>query len=193
MLYSKIDPVITSRSLALITAPARASLMCSTVTMDRMRPSISNIEPLRKSFVLINEELHCVQVTVETEAGDDTARRPRGHPAGAELLAGVDGGDVHLHDRQAKGLQTIVEGQRIVRQRSRVDDHAVGARSLLLQEVDDLALAVALKDRHLDLQLARLVAHHLVQVDQRPGAVDVRLALAEEVQVRPVDGEQLPH
>src|SRR5579864_4157521 len=110
-LCSKIDPVITSRSFALITAPARASLMCSTVTMDRMRPSISNIEPLRKSFVLINEKLHCVQVAVETEARDHTARGASGHAAGAELLAGVNVGDVHLHDRQAQGLETIVEGE----------------------------------------------------------------------------------
>src|SRR5436305_8362734 len=120
-LCSKIDPVITSRSFALITAPARASLMCSTVTIDRMRPSISNIEPLRKSFVLINEELHRVQVTVETKAGDDPARGARSHALGAELLTRVDVGDVDLHDRQAQRLQTIVEGERVVRERARVD------------------------------------------------------------------------
>src|SRR5437588_863804 len=52
-LCSKIEPVSTLRSFVLITAGWRASLMCSTVTIETSCPSISNIVPLRKSLVVI--------------------------------------------------------------------------------------------------------------------------------------------
>src|SRR5579859_3248426 len=186
-------PGQTSRSLALITAPARASLMCSTVTMDRSRPSISNIVPFRKSFVLINQKLHRMQVPVETKARDHAPRGSRREASRTPLFARVDVRDVDLDDRQPQGLQTIVEGYRIVRERARVDDDSLRAGALLLQEVDDLALVVALENGDLDVQLLRLLAHHVVEVGQRPRAVYVRLALAQQVEVRPVDDDDLLH
>src|SRR5690348_76797 len=147
-LCSKIEPVITLRSLALITAPARASLMCSTVTMDRICPSISNIVPLRKSLVLttlLRQKLQCQNVSVESEPGDDATRRARGHAVGSPFLACMDVRDVNLHDRQPERLEAIVQSQRIVRESAGIDDHAQCSGSFLLEEVDDLAFAVALK------------------------------------------------
>src|SRR5207302_9315440 len=160
---------------------------------DSSRPSVSNIVPLRKSFVLINagEKLHGEYVPVEAEACDHSPRGTRGDAAGAELLAGVDVGDVHLHHRHRERLETIVEGKRVVRERARVDDDPGRGRRLLLQEVDDLAFVVALEQRHLRVALSRGFANHLVQVGQRSGAVDVRLALAEQVQVGAVDDADL--
>src|SRR6266849_2889936 len=193
-LCSKIEPVITLRSLALMTAPARASLMCSTVTMDRSWPSISNIVPGRKSLVLttlFRQVLQSELVAVEPEPCDDAAGRACGHAFGSKLLARVDVGEVDLHHREGKRLQAIVEGERVVRERSRVDDHAGRTRRLRLQAVDDLPLAVALAKGHLHFQLRRTRSHHVVQVWQRPRAVDLRLPLAEKVQVGSVDDHDL--
>src|SRR5579859_2349786 len=194
-LCSKIEPVRTSRSLALMTAPARASLMCSTLTMDSSRPSISNMVPFRKSFVLIKaaEKLHSEYVPIEAQACDHSPRGARRHAAGAELFAGVNVGDMHLHHRHRERLETIVEGERVVRQRPGVDDDPSRARGLLLQEVDDLALVVALEQRNLAMTLACGFANQLVQVGQGAGAVDLRLALAQQVQVGPVDDDDLLH
>src|SRR5438067_12901331 len=123
-LCSKIAPVMTLRSLALMTAPARASLMCSTLTMERICPSISNIVPLRKSFVLIkvSQELHCQQVAFETEPGDDAASPARRHAAGTELLPRVDVRDVDLDHRQAQRLQTVQQCDRVVGQSAGIEN-----------------------------------------------------------------------
>src|SRR5712692_3331218 len=193
-LCSKIEPVITLRSLALMTAPARASLMCSTVTMDRSWPSISNIVPGRKSLVLttlFRQVLQSELVAVEPEPGDDAASSACRHAFGSKLLARVDVRDVNLHHRERKRLQTIVDGERVVRERARVDDHAGRTRRLRLKEVDDLSLAVALEKGHLHIQLGRARSHHVGQFCQRPRAVDLRLPLAEKVQVGSVDDQEL--
>src|SRR5206468_6200082 len=67
------------------------------------------------------------------------------------------------------------------------------AGRLLLQEVDDLAFVVALEDIDLQAELARLVAHGLVQVVQRAGAVDVRLSFAQKVEVGSMDHNHAFH
>src|SRR5215472_1581757 len=74
-------------------------------------------------------------------------------------------------------------------QRGGVDDHAQRAWRVLLQEIDELAFGVALKEAHLDLQRLRLRAHELLQVGERPRAVDLRLPLPEQVEIRPVDDD----
>src|SRR6266852_925485 len=80
-----------------------------------------------------------------------------------------------------------------MRERGRVDDDACRPRRLLLQEVDDLRLSIALKEFNLDFQLTRLDADRLHQVGQRFGPVDVGLPLAEQVQVGAVDDEEPLH
>src|SRR5712692_856965 len=146
-LCSKIEPVSTLRSLALMTAPARASLMCSTVTMDSSWPSISNIVPLRKSLVLIKsvQKVHRQEVSLKAESGNHAACRACSDAARPKLLARVDVRDVHLHRRQSKRLQAVVQRDRVVGERCRVDHDTGRSGSLLLEEVDDLALAVALE------------------------------------------------
>src|SRR6266478_1065492 len=106
-LCSKIDPVSRLRSFALMTAPARASLMCSTLTTSSSCPSISNMVPLRKSLVEINEILHRQYVARETEACDDSAS-PAGRDAlRTKLFARVDVRDVNLDCRHGNCLQAI--------------------------------------------------------------------------------------
>src|SRR2546423_2054735 len=124
-LWSKIGPSRMLRSFALMMAPARASLMCSTVTMLSSFPSISNAVPTRKSFVSINQVLQCHQVAARPEPGDDAGRGGGRHVAGSErLLPGVQVRDVNLDGRDVERAQTIVERVTIVGQRPRVDDDA---------------------------------------------------------------------
>src|ERR1700680_1742051 len=98
-LCSKIDPVSTFRSLALMTAPARASLMCSTVTTSSSWPSISNIVPLRKSLVEINQELHGQQIAGESKTRDHSPGGAAGDGLRPEFLTRVNVGDVDFDRR----------------------------------------------------------------------------------------------
>src|ERR1700694_713551 len=95
-LCSKIDPVSRFRSLALMTAPARASLMCSTLTTSSSLPSISNMVPLRKSLVEINQELHSQQIASESKTGDDAPGSATRDSLRPEFLTRVNVGDVDL-------------------------------------------------------------------------------------------------
>src|SRR5438309_1314417 len=74
-----------------------------------------------------------------------------------------------------------------------LDHRAHRAGGLLLEEVDELTFVVALEDADLEAELAGFIAHHLVEIVQRPGAVDVRLALAEKVEVRSMDDHHSLH
>src|SRR5437879_5483915 len=100
---------------------------------------------------------------------------------------------MNLHDRDGDRQQAIVKRERIVRQGARVDDDAGRSGRLLVEEVDDLALVVALKQAHLDIELSGLGAHGVVQVLQGPRAVDVRFALAEQVEVGAVGHDDALH
>ena len=80
-----------------------------------------------------------------------------------------------------------------MRESPRVDHDPERARSFLLQEIDDRALVVALEDAHGHTQPARLGAHDLDQVGQRPRAIHLRFPLPEQVQIRPVDDDDPLH
>src|SRR5436190_24152339 len=78
-------------------------------------------------------------------------------------------------------------------QRAGIDEDAGRAGSLFLQEVDDLAFVVALQETYLQAQRGCLLAHRLIQILERSGAVNVRLALAEQIQVWSVDHDHALH
>src|ERR1700682_5321415 len=99
-LWSKIEPVRTFRSLALITAPARASLICSTLTTCRSWPSISNIVPLRKSLV---------EITASRRGGGSGHREIWGS-SGPEPKAGVALLGAHLWMRDDGGPGPLTHG-----------------------------------------------------------------------------------
>src|SRR5690349_13210647 len=80
-----------------------------------------------------------------------------------------------------------------MRQGAWVDHDPGGARPFLLQEVDELPFVVALEGLDLQPKGARLGADDFVQVVEGSRAVDVRLALAKQVEVRSVDDDDLFH
>src|SRR4051794_30169122 len=104
----------------------------------------------------------------------------------AEGLAAMHVRDVHLDDRELAGGERIEERDRGVREGSRVDDDATRALARLVDPVDQLELGVALAELDLELQLGADLAALRLDVGERLVAVDRRLALAEQVEVRPV-------
>src|SRR5207302_673434 len=140
-------PSRTLRSLALMTAPARAILMCSTLTMLTSFPSISKVEPTRKSLVDSIQVLHGQDVAAAPEAADEAQRRRSGDAPRAVLLAPREEvGEVHLDHRHVEGSQAVVERDRVMRQCRRVDDHADRVRPFFVEPVDQLALVVGLEE-----------------------------------------------
>src|ERR1700680_164685 len=144
-----------------MTAPARASLMCSTVTTSSSWPSISNIVPLRKSLVEINQELHSQEIAGESKTRDHATGGASGDTLRPEFLTRVNVGDVDLDGRQCEGLETVEQRQRGMRQGARIDHDSERARPLLLKEVDELAFVVALERAHLHSQASGLGSNHL--------------------------------
>src|SRR5437588_3287312 len=133
------------RSLALMTAPARAILMCSTATTLTSLPSISKLEPTLKSLVESMQVLHGEDVAAAAEAADDADGGAGGDAPMPELLAGEEVGEVHLHHRyRVDGPDAVGEGDRGVGQAGRVQDDPDRARPLPLQVVDERPLVVAL-------------------------------------------------
>src|SRR5205814_9283532 len=148
----------------------------------------------RKSFVSINEVLHSQQVPGRAQAGDHTHSRRSRHGAGAEapVRARVQVRQVDLHDRRRQRLQTIVESDRVVGECRRVDDDAGGLGPLAVQVLDDPRLRRGLEEVHLHAARSGALPHLALDVAQGLGAVDVRLADAQAVEIRAVD-HQDPH
>src|SRR5438105_3321604 len=113
-------PFRTFRSRACVTAPARASLRCSTWTTATSWPSISNVVPVRKSFVETTQVLHREDIAAAAHAGDHRRGRRCGHARLAvALLAREEVREVYLDDRDRQRAQAVVEGDRVVRQAGR--------------------------------------------------------------------------
>src|SRR3546814_3475741 len=96
---------------------------------------------------------------------------------------------MQLDDRAGEHLQRIENGNRREGKGGRIDDDAGGAGiGRLVDPADDLALGIRLVEPH--RPLAGRLAAHLPDFSQRGLAVDLRLALAEPVEVGPVEDEQ---
>src|SRR6266567_236270 len=193
-LCSKMAPSRMLRSLALMTAPARAILMCCTFTTVSSLPSISKAVPGRKSLVSINQVFQCQKVTGRAKPGDHAHRRRRGHRPGAEAAVGarVQVRDVHLDDRRRQRLEAIVERDRVVGQGAPVEDDPVRLGALPVQVIDDSPLGRRLEEIDLGTALLRTLADAALDVGQGLGPVDLGLADAEPVQVGAVH-DQDPH
>src|SRR5207302_10050241 len=117
-------------------------------------------------------------------------RHLREEAPAAEFLARGDVADMHLHDRERTVRQGIAQHDRGVRESAGIDDGTCGI-TVLLQEVDERALVVRLESHKVGAGLARdLAASGLDLLERRP-PVDLGLALAEQVQIRPIDEKDL--
>src|SRR5688572_11824062 len=107
----------------------------------------------------------------------------------AKRLALVRVRDVQLDDRRLDHVERIEDRHRRMGERRRVDDDAVGAVDAALDPVDDLRLAVRLVERDRQAALVGARPAHFLDLLERGRAVDVRLARAEQVEVRTVENQ----
>lgn len=108
-----------------------------------------------------------------------------------ELLTRIDVAEVNLEDRQADAGQGIAQGNAVVGERARVDDDRVGPLAVLLDRIDEDALVVALQDPGFDSEVLRFQADHLVDLFQRFLPVEIGLAESGQIEVRPIEDEDL--
>ena len=107
----------------------------------------------------------------------------------AKLLARFGVGEMHLHHRQANGRNGITQRDRGVGIPAGIDNHSACPTPGVVQSVNQRALVIRLQTAHLDPQLFSFVFQSRVNLRQRHRAVDLRLARAEQVQVRAVENE----
>ena len=116
-----------------------------------------------------------------------------------ESLALVHIGNMHLDDRPFEGVQRIEDGDRRVGEGGGIDDDAGGALAGAVNPVDDLVFAIALMKLDRKPKFAADAAAVRFDVGQRLAAVDLRLALAEQIEIGAVQDNDdrssraLPH
>src|SRR5262245_58188175 len=107
-----------------------------------------------------------------------------------ELVARVDIRDVHFEDRTLEGLQCVEHRDRCERVPGGINDNRVGLLARRLNEIDQHSFMVRLVKRQLRAREPCKFLAACLDRSKGGGPVDVRLAHAEEVEVRPVQDHQ---
>ena len=108
----------------------------------------------------------------------------------AKVLPSMDVREMHLHHRRVDGGDGVAQGHRRVGEAAGIEDDTLdGVAVSLVQPVDERAFMVALEkvERHAGKGRAEVG----FEVGQRVVAVGLRLACAEQVEVRPVEDEEV--
>ena len=124
-----------------------------------------------------------MRVAVAAEPGDDRRRDGRDHRGVTPLLTGGRVRQVQLHDRTLEGGERVLQRAAVVREGTGVDHDGGAAAARAVHGVDQLALVVRLE----------VLEHEIVRLRHGPGrrhvilegagAVDLRFALPEQVEV----------
>src|SRR5215207_3354404 len=123
----------------------------------------------------------------DAEAADHADADRRQHRMMTEGLAGVDVGDVHLDRDGAAPRDGVPESDRGVSVGAGVDHDAGAGEPGFLEPGRELALGVRLPAGERDAGPLGVLLQPALDLRQGQGAVDVRLAPAEEVEVRAVE------
>src|SRR5207249_7204411 len=107
-----------------------------------------------------------------------------------ELLARGNLADVYLDHRERGVRHGVAQHDRGVREPARIDDRTSRV-AVLLEEVDQCALVVRLEGHEIAPGLTRDLATARLDLLQRRPAVHLRIACAEQVQVRTIYEEEL--
>src|SRR5439155_13267196 len=107
-----------------------------------------------------------------------------------ELLARGHLADVYLDHRERGARHGVAQHDRGVREPARIDDRTSRV-AVLLQEIDQRALMVRLEGHEVAPGLARDLATARLDLLQRRPPVHLRIAGAEQVQVRTIHEEEL--
>src|SRR5208282_5662073 len=111
-----------------------------------------------------------------------------------EVLALMHVGDVHFDDGPFESMERVEDGDRRVGEGSRIDDDAGRASPRFVDPVDDLVLAIALMELDLEPELAADAPAIRLDLGEHLAAVNLRLALAEQVEIGTVqDSDNRAH
>ena len=108
----------------------------------------------------------------------------------AEILSLSHVGDMNLNIRNADGFQCVEQSHRSMRICRGVDDDGIGLSERLLNAVNQCALVVALEKLDLVTQLGRSIAHELAERLVILLSVDIGLANAKHIDVRPIHNKK---
>ena len=124
-------------------------------------------------------------------SADDPLATRTYHTLVAKFLALVHIADVYLDGRCADRLEGIQQSHAGVGVSTRIKHYAIVVESYLVDAVDEVTLMVALQVVNLYL---RISAAQLLEVSlETLGTIDARFALAQQVQVGPIDDLYLGH
>ena len=108
-----------------------------------------------------------------------------------ELFPGMDVGQVDLDRRDGSGSDGVPDGNACVGISPRIDDNRVVMTLGLLDPSHQLSFGVVLLEINLHLHPARFATDFGFNVSQRLSTVGLGLSLAQQVQVGPVQEQNL--
>jgi len=147
---------------------------------------------VRDSLVLFLVEIGqgCLEgqlVTDGTQAADNTDRDVGEIGFPAEILAGVDIGEMHLDEGDLHRQQGIAQGDTGVGKAGRVEDDEIDVfERRRMDMINQFMLAVGLEGHQLPTNSPDLATQAFIDRIQRHRPVMVRLAATQQVKIRPV-------
>ena len=109
----------------------------------------------------------------------------------APVLPCVAVADMHFDHRERHGLDGIVQRHAVLREAGWIQQCAVRRIDVLVEKVNELAFVIRLEGDDLGAEFLAQLLELLQYLGERGGAVDMRLAPAEQVQIRAVQDEDL--
>ena len=129
------------------------------------------------------EQLERLAIAVGALAGDGAEHQPLEHRVAPPLLARTDVGEVDLDRGHAGDLERVADRVAVVRPGAGVEQRRVGELRETMQVLDELRLAVGVKEARLQAELVSVTVDPALELVQRQVAVVLARAPAEHVQV----------
>src|SRR6185437_616624 len=198
-----IAPAVGKRDRRTTSSP---SLISSSDRLDSSRSSISFLTFLRSMSVSLctdggssagqplDRGVQRIAVTVRAETGDDAQRQVGKIRLATERFARVRVGKVDFDERNRRGGQRVAQCHRSVGEGGRVDQDERGRVPLGgVYPIDQFVLGIRLVTGQRVARRFGLARQSGVDVAQRGAAIHLRLAIAEQVEVGAVKGQNLRH
>src|SRR5687768_3269722 len=126
-------------------------------------------------------------ISVDAEPAYHADSGAREHRPATLALASEGVGDVYFDERNGHPDQRIAEREAAVRIGARVHDGRGDPPLHAMDEIDEIALAVMLRELQVDAQLSPHVAKSFLDVSERCVAIQLGFARPEQVQVRSIE------
>ena len=128
-------------------------------------------------------------IAFHATTGDNAFGAGRDIGVVAEAFALVDVGNVDFDDRAIEGVESIENCNGRMGIGAGIDDDGCGFLAGLMDPVDQLMFGIALLEADLELQFRRQSAAVRFNIGQGGVAIDLGLALTQQVQIGAVEDE----